>query len=76
MATFAALRDALDGFLTSHLEGLENEQRVEALGWYCQGLGFEVEAKTALGLAAAVNPEGVQATRQRIQRALLTWDRD
>lgn len=70
MATFAALRDALDGFLTSHLEGLENEQRVEALGWYCQGLGFEVEAKTALGLAAAMNPEGVQATRQRIQRAL------
>jgi SRSO17 transposase len=70
VATFAALRDALDDFLTSHLEGLENEQRVEALGWYCQGLGFEVEAKTALGLAAAMNPEGVQATRQRIQRAL------
>ena len=70
MATFAALRDALDEFLTSHLEGLENEERVEALGWYCQGLGFEVEAKTALGLAAAMNPEGVQARRQRFQRAL------
>ncbi len=70
MATFAALRDTLDEFLTGHLEGLENEERVEALGWYCQGLGFEVEAKTALGLAAATNPEGVQARRQRFQRAL------
>ena len=70
MATFAALRDSLDDFLTSHLEGLENEQRVEALGWYCQGLGFEVEAKTALGLAAAMKPDAVQATRQRMQRAL------
>ena len=53
MATFAALRDTLDEFLTGHLEGLENEQRIEALAWYYQGLGFEVEAKTALGLAAA-----------------------
>jgi len=70
MATFAALRDSLDEFLTSHLEGLENEQRVEALAWYCQGLGFEVEAKTALGLAAAMSPETIQATRQRMQRAL------
>ncbi len=70
MTTFAALRDALDEFLTGHLEGLENEQRVEALGWYCQGLGFEVEAKTALGLASAMSPQSVQATRQRMQRAL------
>jgi SRSO17 transposase len=70
MATFAALRDSLDSFLTSHLEGLENEQRVEALAWYCQGLGFEMEAKTALGLAAAMTPDSVQATRQRMQRAL------
>ncbi len=70
MATFAALRDTLDEFLTGHLDGLENEERIEALGWYCQGLGFEVEAKTALGLAAAMNPEGVQARRQRFQRAL------
>lgn len=70
MATFAALRDSLDDYLTSHLEGLENDQRVEALAWYCQGLGFEVEAKTALGLAGAMNPDGVQATRQRMQRAL------
>lgn len=32
----------------AHLAGLENDERVEALAWYCQGLGFEVEAKTAL----------------------------
>jgi SRSO17 transposase len=70
MTTFAALRDSLDAFLSSHLEGLENGQRVEALAWYCQGLGFEVEAKTALGLAAAMRPDSVQATRQRMQRAL------
>ncbi len=70
MKTFAALRDSLDSFLTSHLDGLENEQRIEALGWYCQGLGFETEAKTALGLAGAISPDSVQATRQRIQRAL------
>lgn len=70
MATFAAVRDSLDEFLTSHLAGLENKQRVEALAWYCQGLGFEVEAKTALGLAAARSPNSVQATRQRMQRAI------
>lgn len=70
MTTFGALRDNLDGFLSSHLTGLENDERVEALAWYCQGLGFEVEAKTALGLAGAMKPEAVQATRQRIQRAL------
>ena len=70
MATFSSVRNSLDDFLTSHLEGLENDQRVEALAWYCQGLGFEVEAKTALGLAAAMSPDSVQATRQRMQRAL------
>lgn len=70
MATFAALRDSLDDFLTSHLDGLENDQRVEALAWYCQGLGFQAEAKSALGLAAAMAPESVQATRQRMQRAI------
>ena len=70
MATFAALRDRLDDFLTAHLDGLENAQRVEALAWYCQGIGFELEAKTALGLAAAMSPNSVQATRQRMQRAL------
>jgi len=70
VASFAALRDSLDEFLSGHLEGLENEQRVEALGWYCQGLGFEVEAKTALGLASAMDPGAVQAKRQRMQRAL------
>lgn len=70
MGTYAGLRDELDSFLTSHLENLENSQRVEALAWYCQGLGFNAEAKTALGLAAAMRPESVQATRQRMQRAL------
>lgn len=70
MATFAALRDSLDGFLGGHLEGLENEQRVEALAWYCQGLGLEVEAKTALGVATSMAPDAVQSRRQRIQRAL------
>ena len=70
MGDFGALRDGLDGFLTSHLAGLENDQRLEALAWYCQGLGFETEAKTALGLAASMNPEAVQGTRQRMQRAI------
>lgn len=70
MKTYAALRDSLDEFLKSHLEGLENAQRIEALGWYCQGLGFAVEAKTALGLASAMQPTAVQATRQRMQRAV------
>lgn len=70
MSTFAALRDSLDEFLSSHLAGLENDERIEALGWYCQGLGFESEAKTALGLASSLSPESVQATRQRMQRAI------
>lgn len=70
MATFASLRDNLDDFLTSHLSGLENDERVEALAWYCQGLGLEVEGKTALGLASALSPNSLQATRQRMQRAL------
>jgi SRSO17 transposase len=70
VATFGALRDNLDDYLSSHLDGLENKERVEALAWYCQGLGFETEAKTALGLAGAMRPDSVQATRQRMQRAL------
>ena len=70
MNTFGALRNQLDDFLSSHLAGLENDERVEALAWYCQGLGFEVEAKTALGLAGALAPESIQATRQRMQRAI------
>ena len=70
VATFTALRDSLDEFLTGHLDNVENPQRVEALAWYCQGLGFEAEGKTALGLAAAMAPDSVQATRQRMQRAI------
>ncbi len=31
---------------------------------------FEVEAKTVFGLARAMRPESIQATRQRMQRAL------
>jgi SRSO17 transposase len=70
MATLASLRNNLDDFLTSHLSGLENDERVEALAWYCQGLGLEVDGKTALGLASAMRPDSLQATRQRMQRAL------
>jgi len=64
MKTFASLRAALDEYLTSHLDGLENEQRVEALAWYCQGLGFEVEAKSTLGLA------GNRCTSDLFQRGM------
>lgn len=70
MATFSVLRNGLDEFLTAHLEGLENSERVQALFWYCQGLGLDVGAKTALGLASMMSPDSVQAKRQRFQRAL------
>lgn len=70
MTTYGELRDSLDSFLSAHLEGLENAERVEALLWYCQGLGLEMPEKTALGLAARLAPENVQAVRQRMQRAI------
>ncbi len=70
MHTYSDVRDGLDSFLTHHLESLENEQRVEALLWYCQGLTLDIKAKTALGLAEKLRPDSVQGTRQRIQRAI------
>ena len=36
--TCASLRDEWDELLSTHLAGLENEERVEALGWYCKAL--------------------------------------
>lgn len=68
--TYGQLQKKLEGFLTDHLAGLENEERVEALTWYCQGLGLEIPNKTALGIATRFAPNDVQACRQRIQRAL------
>jgi len=68
--SFARLRDQLDGFLSEHLAGLENEERVEALAWYCQGLGLEVPDKSVFGIASRLAPNAVQAVRQRMQRAL------
>ena len=66
----AQLRDRLERFLTEHLAGLENDERVEALAWYCQGLGLEVPDKTVFGIAARLAPNSTQAVRQRMQRAL------
>lgn len=66
----AQLRDHLERFLTEHLAGLENDERVEALAWYCQGLGLEVPDKTVFGIAARLAPHSTQAVRQRMQRAL------
>lgn len=68
--TRASLRNALDKFLSTHLADLENDERVEALVWYCQGLGLEIPQKTSLGIAKRLAPDDVQAVRQRIQRAI------
>ena len=68
--TRAALRNELDEFLSTHLADLENDERVEALTWYCQGLGLEIPQKTTLGIAKRLAPDDVQAVRQRMQRAL------
>jgi len=68
--TFAQLRNKLDGYLAHHLGGLENDERVEALGWYCQGLSLEVPDKTLCGIAARLMPDASQGGRQRMQRAL------
>jgi SRSO17 transposase len=70
MTTFAQLRNSLQSFLTHHLSDLEIEERIEALTWYCQGLGLEIPHKTALGIAARLQPDNIQACRQRMQRAL------
>ena len=68
--TYAQLRDKLEGYLASHLAGLENDERVEALAWYCQGLGLEVPDKNVYGIATRIAPDAVEGVRQRIQRAL------
>jgi SRSO17 transposase len=68
--TFGQLQKALECFLSSHLQGLENDERVEALIWYCQGLGLELPGKTLLGIGKRLAPGGAQAVRQRMQRAL------
>jgi SRSO17 transposase len=68
--TYASLRNELDSFLSKHLAGLENAERVEALAWYCQGLGLEIPDKTVFGIATRLAPDSVQAVRQRMQRAL------
>lgn len=68
--TYASLRDTLDSFLSTHLAGIENEERVQALAWYCQGLGLEIPDKTVFGIASRLAPDTAQATRQRMQRAL------
>jgi len=68
--SYGQLRDELEGFLSEHLAGLENAERVEALAWYCQGLGLEVPDKTVFGIAARIAPDATQAVRQRMQRAL------
>jgi len=67
---YAQLRDRLESFLSEHLAGLENDERVEALAWYCQGLGLEVPDKTVFGIASRLAPDATQAVRQRMQRAL------
>jgi len=64
------LRDRLEEFLASHLSDLEIEERVEALTWYCVGLGLELPKKTSLGMAEYLNPDNVQGCRQRMQRAV------
>lgn len=73
--------------LTSRLEWLENEERVKALGWYWQGLGFEVDPKTSprsrsrndprrgSGEATAV-PASIADGSLRAPRSLLSVARD
>ena len=68
--TFGHLDRALEHFLDTHLQDLENDERVEALAWYCQGLGLELPNKTVFGIATRLNPDNVEHCRQRIQRAL------
>ena len=68
--TYGQLERSLEDFLGTHLEGLENAERVEALAWYCQGLGLELPNKTVFGIASRLDPDNVEHCRQRIQRAL------
>lgn len=68
--TYGQLDRTLDDFLTTHLQDLENDERVEALAWYCQGLGLELPNKTVFGIASRLRPDDVEHCRQRMQRAL------
>ncbi len=68
--TFGQLDRALEHFLNTHLQDLENAERVEALAWYCQGLGLELPNKTVFGIAMRLDPDNVEHCRQRMQRAL------
>lgn len=68
--TFGKLQKKVERFLEDHLHGLENDERVEALSWYCQGLALEIPQKSVLGMAAAMAPENMQQRRQRMQRAV------
>jgi SRSO17 transposase len=68
--TYGALERQLKFFLDEHLHGLENDERIEALAWYCQGLGLELPQKTIYGIAERLAPDHVQSVRQRMQRAI------
>lgn len=68
--TFGRLQRLVEQFLDDHLDGLENEERVEALGWYCQGLGLDLPQKSIRGMAMAMVPDDVEHCRQRMQRAV------
>jgi SRSO17 transposase len=70
MKTYGQLHDSLQSFLETHLADLENEERVEALTWYCQGLGLELPHKNVYGIAARIQPDNVEACRQRMQRGI------
>ncbi len=68
--TYGTLEQHLEEFLEDHLDGLENEERVEALTWYCQGLGISTPDKTVRSMALAQSPDGMEGRRQRMQRAV------
>ena len=68
--TYGQMDRTLDDFLTIHLQDLENDERIEALAWYCQGLGLELANKTVFGIASRLMPGDVEHCRQRMQRAL------
>ncbi len=68
--TFGSLQKELESFLTAHLSNLENDERIEALTWYCQGIGLELPQKSVFGIGSRLDPGNVEARRQRIQRAL------
>lgn len=68
--TYGDVQQSLEKFLEHHLDGLENNERIEALIWYCQGLGLELPQKSVLGIGSKLSPQSPQACRQRIQRAV------